>query len=207
MMISAPTNQPGQLNRVYYKQALRQVRDVAGSFKPIDADTTSKGDREMSVCEMQRQYERANDAVQRAQYDSLVAAWRIRDVQGRHVPPPKPPTPKKAGGIGAVYCAMITRYFHMNELHAAERPRQDTTTRGPVKAAQPAKAGNRGDCRQPEPGERETPGETGEHPSSRQSRSVRQWLGFTGPRSPARPRAPASCAFRRRRRRSRPRPG
>jgi lipopolysaccharide export system permease protein len=146
MMISAPTNQPGQLNRVYYKQALRQVRDVAGSFKPIDADTTSKGDREMSVCEMQRQYERANDAVQRAQYDSLVAAWRIRDVQGRHVPAPKPPALKKAGGIGAVYCAMITRYFHMNELHAAEPPRQDTTKQRPVKAVSPvaqATAGNR----------------------------------------------------------------
>lgn len=142
MMISAPTNQPGQLNRVYYKQALRQVRDVAGSFKPIDADTTSKGDREMSVCEMQRQYERANDAVQRAQYDSLVAAWRIRDVQGRHVPAPKPPTPQKAGGIGAVYCAMITRYFHMNELHAAERPRQDTTKQAPVKVVKVVKPVN-----------------------------------------------------------------
>ena len=142
MMISAPTNQPGQLNRVYYKQALRQVHDVAGSFKPIDADTTSKGDREMSVCEMQRQYERANDAVQRAQYDSLVAAWRIRDVQGHHVPAPKPPAPVKAGGIGAIYCALITRYFRMNELHAAELPRQDTTKRAPapVKPAKPVKS-------------------------------------------------------------------
>ena len=47
MMLSAPNNQPGQLNRVYYREALRKVRDVAGQFQSINADTTSKGDREM----------------------------------------------------------------------------------------------------------------------------------------------------------------
>ena len=38
------------------------VRDVANQFKTIDADTATKGDREMSVCEMQAEYETRNIA-------------------------------------------------------------------------------------------------------------------------------------------------
>jgi lipopolysaccharide export system permease protein len=50
MMMSAPTNQPEQLNRIYYHQDVLRIRDVANAFQPIDADTATKSDREMSVC-------------------------------------------------------------------------------------------------------------------------------------------------------------
>ena len=132
MMISAPTNQPGQVNRVYYRETLRQVRDVAGQFHSINADTTTKGDREMSVCEMQRQYERANTSLRRAEYDSLMAVWRMREARGNHTPAPKYDSTAKAGGIGAVYCGLITRYLTTKELHAEEVPRaarQDSVKR------------------------------------------------------------------------------
>ena len=59
MMLSAPTDQPGQLSRIYYEQDQLKVNDVANQFNPINADTAPKGDREMSVCEMQKEYETA----------------------------------------------------------------------------------------------------------------------------------------------------
>ena len=129
IMMSAPSNQPGQLNRVYYHEALRKVRDVAGQFQSIDADSTSKSDREMSVCEMQRLYEKANASIHQAELDSVMAAWRIRNFRGDHVERPALTPATKAGGIGALYCGMITRFFHVKELNAAEVPRQDTTHR------------------------------------------------------------------------------
>ncbi|MDB4875067.1 MAG: permease YjgP/YjgQ family protein [Gemmatimonadetes bacterium] len=123
-MLLAPTNQPGQVSRVYYKEDLLKVRDVGNQFQSINADTASKGDREMSVCEMQRQYEIANASVQRAHTDSLMAVWRMRDARGDHVPQPGLPILTKAGGIGAAYCSLITKYFHVQTANAAEVPKR-----------------------------------------------------------------------------------
>jgi lipopolysaccharide export system permease protein len=109
-MMSSPTNQPEQLNRIYFKQNELKVRDVANSFQSIDADTASKGEREMSVCEMQKEYELANAAVQHAYAESLMTVARLRTGQA----PPNAPTAKgvkikKAGGIGALYCTTIDK--------------------------------------------------------------------------------------------------
>ena len=113
MMMSAPSNQPGQLNRIYYKQDEMRVKDVANVFKTIDADTTSKGDREMSVCEMQSEYEKRNIALQNAYSDSLLAVWRILKDRGDNRPEPKRKPIPKAGGIGALYCNFITNKLHL----------------------------------------------------------------------------------------------
>ncbi|HEY2165040.1 MAG TPA: LptF/LptG family permease, partial [Gemmatimonadaceae bacterium] len=139
MMMSAPSNQPGQLNRIYYKQDEMRVKDVANVFKTIDADTTSKGDREMSVCEMQAEYEKRNIALQSAYSDSLLAVWRVMKDRGDNRTEPKRKPIPKAGGIGALYCTFITNKLHLGNplepkrAEAAEprmfaRPsRQDTT--------------------------------------------------------------------------------
>jgi lipopolysaccharide export system permease protein len=141
-MMSSPTNQPEQLNRIYFKQNELKVRDVANSFQSIDADTTSKGEREMSVCEMQKEYELANAAVQHAYAESLATVLRLRTGQAAvSAPKPKDTKIKKAGGIGALYCAMIDRtsrqlntWFQPKAAHA-EVPRrfqqQDTTRTRP----------------------------------------------------------------------------
>ena len=141
-MMSSPTNQPEQLNRIYYKENELKVRDVANSFNPIDADTASKGEREMSVCEMQKEYELANAAVQHAKAESLLTVWRLKTGQpsGANAPKPEAVKIKKAGGIGAVYCtaidktsATIKKLFKVKEAHAevplrvTRQPQQDTT--------------------------------------------------------------------------------
>jgi lipopolysaccharide export system permease protein len=136
VMVTAPTDKPGQINRIYYKENLLKVRDVAGSFDPISADSSSKGDREMSVCEMQRQYEIAHIRVRNAQNDSLMAVWRAAGEHKTLDSAPKIGAIPKAGGIGAIYCGLIAKYLHVKTLQAAELPRrvrQDTTKRVPPK--------------------------------------------------------------------------
>ena len=124
LMLTSPNDRPGQLNRVYYHEDVLKVRDVANEFKSIDADTSSKGDREMSVCEMQKGYEGAHASVRRAQYDSVLAMWRVESERGGKAPQPKPDSLRmKAGGIGALYCAMIDKarnYVRVKEAQAAE---------------------------------------------------------------------------------------
>jgi lipopolysaccharide export system permease protein len=141
MMMSAPSNQPGQLNRIYYQQDEMRVKDVANAFKTIDADTTSKGDREMSVCEMQAEYEKRNVALQNAYADSLLAVWRVMKERGGSGAEPKRKPVSKLGGIGALYCNFLTKTLHIanpltpKRAEAAEpwmfasRSRQDTTHR------------------------------------------------------------------------------
>ena len=154
MMMSAPTNQPGQLNRIYYEQDHLLVRDIANQFTPIDADTAMKGEREMSICEMQKEYDRATARVHQARFDSIHTVWRITDEQGKHFPEPKRTPPPKAGGIGAMYCSALhdyvqkyyqkyyQKFFKVKEAHAADlrtfvalRARQDSTKKPATKTA------------------------------------------------------------------------
>lgn len=137
MMLSVPTDQNQQLDRIYYRQDQLKVRDVANSFQSINADTAAKGEREMPVCEMQAQLEARNQAFQRAYSDSVRAVWRVMSNHGDKRPEPKVPVFTRAGGIGALYCRFITKYLHVQTASAAELPHtlagtlrlQDTTGR------------------------------------------------------------------------------
>ncbi|HEY4217099.1 MAG TPA: LptF/LptG family permease [Gemmatimonadaceae bacterium] len=139
MMLMSPNGQAAQVDRIYYDQDLLKVADVANQFQSANSDTTSKGDREKSICEMQRQYEEANVQLQRARDDSVSAVWRLNATKGTATPEPKPTKPARAGGLGALYCSMVTKYFKVKEASADELPprlqTQDTTKH---KAAAPA---------------------------------------------------------------------
>jgi lipopolysaccharide export system permease protein len=140
VMMSTPSDQPAQLNRIYYHHETLKVRDFANQFMSFNADTASKGDREMSICEMQIKYDVATMGVRRARYDSLLAVWRINDTgRVRKQAMPVAPKPSKAGGIGAVYCTLVDKYFakafRVQQAQAAELPvrrraqQQDTVKR------------------------------------------------------------------------------
>jgi lipopolysaccharide export system permease protein len=113
MVMSAPTSQAGQLDRIYYHQDIMKIRDVLGAgFTKIDADTASKGEREMDVCEMQRELDVRVAGFQRAYQDSLQAAWRLAKAKNQKAgPEPTTWTPRRAGGIGDVYCKFLTNYW------------------------------------------------------------------------------------------------
>jgi len=125
MMMTVPTDQNQQLDRIYYRQDQLKVRDVANSFQSINADTAAKGEREMSVCEMQQEFEARNRALQRAYADSVRGVWRVMHEHGDKRPEPKEPVITKAGGIGAVYCRFIRKYLHVQSASAAELPHAD----------------------------------------------------------------------------------
>jgi lipopolysaccharide export system permease protein len=147
MMLSAPNNEVAQLDRVYYKEDQLRVRDVSNSFQSINADTASKGEREMSVCEMQQEYEKRNRAYLRALTDSLTAEWRLQRDKGKNLQRPAEPVFRPAGGIGAMYCKFINKkfgkYFQVKEARAAEvpafRPSRQATAQDTVKRDTSAK--------------------------------------------------------------------
>jgi lipopolysaccharide export system permease protein len=126
LMETVPTDKPGQLTRLYYMRQLMRVAGVGSQFQETgDADTVTKGDREMSVCEMQAALAKADTGLQRARFDSIEAAW-LRDSINAATPPPpsaiptKQPRPKPPAGphpktpkitppfgIGGAYCTLL----------------------------------------------------------------------------------------------------
>ena len=69
VMMSAPTQDPAQLSRIYYNENLLKVRDVVNQFQQTNADTAMKGEREMSICEMQKEYMIARADMRRYQIE------------------------------------------------------------------------------------------------------------------------------------------
>jgi len=126
LMETVPTDKPGQLTRLYYMRQLMRVVGVASQFQETgNADTVSKGDREMSVCEMQAALAKADTGVQRARFDSVEAQWQRDSLVsamptptaaiGKALPRPKPPigphpkAPRYGApfGVGGAYCTLL----------------------------------------------------------------------------------------------------
>jgi lipopolysaccharide export system permease protein len=143
VMLSVNPNRVGELNRLYYKQNRLRVRDVASQFQQSNADTTTKGEREMSVCEMQRAYDVALRQFRQAEFDRDRADMELQAAKGkmsaRDVPPPHILMPVKAGGIGAAYCRFldvsrqwIDRALKVKEAHAAQVPAAQAPAQAPA---------------------------------------------------------------------------
>ncbi|HEX4468155.1 MAG TPA: LptF/LptG family permease [Gemmatimonadaceae bacterium] len=126
LMETVPTDKPGQLTRLYYMRQLMRVAGVASQFQETgNADTVSKGDREMSVCEMQAALAKADTGLQRARFDSVEAQWErdsivaamrpVASATVKAIPQPKPPAGphpkapmyKTPFGVGGAYCGLL----------------------------------------------------------------------------------------------------
>jgi lipopolysaccharide export system permease protein len=146
VMLSMPTREPAQLSRVYYAENLLKVRDVANEFKETNADTAMKGEREMSICEMQQEY-----LIARAEYRRYTAerdSFKLLENQtpqpvargtaqlsmpqesrgGPAQPAGAAPRQPDARGLAGYYCLMLQRIPALKslvaakDLHAAEPP-------------------------------------------------------------------------------------
>jgi lipopolysaccharide export system permease protein len=102
-MMSIPTKKRGELDRLYFDVDHIRIRDVASQFQQTSSDSTMKGDREMTVCEMTREYGRAEVDFRRAKVNLDQAKWVASAHKG---PRPAPFTAKPVGGIGAYYCKL-----------------------------------------------------------------------------------------------------
>ena len=135
-MQEIPRNNIGQLQRLFYDVDRIRVRNIANSLTRSDSTNTYKGDREMSVCEMQKEFVEHELDFAVAQYtleQTLVRVTRELTTGSAaqplpatsSVPPsagmsesssqagytivPKGFTPPKSRSIGSVYCAVLAK--------------------------------------------------------------------------------------------------
>jgi lipopolysaccharide export system permease protein len=123
-MQEVATDKPGQLNRLFFIHDLIRIKDVARDFKQSEATNSSKSDREMSVCEMQRRLWQAdgNYAAAQREYDALLHPTPgSKDAMSSvGLVPDRVPEPR---GIGWLYCR-VAKALHVKEASAAMLPRQ-----------------------------------------------------------------------------------
>jgi lipopolysaccharide export system permease protein len=134
-MMSIPTKKRGELDRLYFDVDHIRIRDVASQFQQTSSDSTMKGDREMTVCEMTREYGRAKIDFLRAEASLAEAKWLAHRGKG-----PRPPAfvAKPAGGVGAYYCKLTgwiaarLNGLKTREAHAATLPQAQGSAQLPA---------------------------------------------------------------------------
>ncbi len=122
-MVEVPTQHPEQMTRLFYKRDLLRVRNVTNTFQATDADSATKSDREMTVCEMQARFADVDYQWQRARYDREVAEAQMRRLKGeRNIASPVPPVRRDPFGLGRIYCSLLDRLFGVKTASAATLP-------------------------------------------------------------------------------------
>jgi lipopolysaccharide export system permease protein len=105
VMLEVPNKKPGELTRLFYKRDRLRVDNVFNSYQQSQSGSISKGDREMSVCEMQRELARADLQMRQAEFDVVQATYMEK---GRQGPAPTAPSMHIYSGIGGAYCRLWT---------------------------------------------------------------------------------------------------
>lgn len=137
VMQSSPTQDPSELTRLFFARNRMLILGVgSGQVTTTNADSTQKGDREMSVCEMQQQLTRYSADEQRASFAYDLARWRLAKTQSKTTAPQPVQQPvRPPGGIGALYCGVLRFVVTHNPFQPTEA-RAEVVTRGG--AQQPA---------------------------------------------------------------------
>jgi lipopolysaccharide export system permease protein len=132
VMMEVPNQKQNELTRLFFKRDRLRVKSVFGEFQQSRSGAVSKGDREMSVCEMQRELARADYQVRQARYDM---AWARYEQSQKRDKKPEPALPNKTTGIGGMYCRFLD-LFAVKEAKAqtpSMKPsRVQPDTGGPV---------------------------------------------------------------------------
>ena len=133
-MQEVATDKPAQLDRLFFDHDRVRFQNVAsGDFQKTNADSSAKGDREMSVCEMQRRLFQADVMYQEARREYDDARSGKRDVDAVPLAQlPKPAERREPRGLGWAYCHLMTRVFGVRAAHAAQLPAR-SQGRGPVR--------------------------------------------------------------------------
>jgi lipopolysaccharide export system permease protein len=124
-MLSVSTDKPNQLDRMFYDHNIVRVKDVGGSIKRSEVDSTSRGDRELGVCQMQKRLRVALGRYNDAKRDYEEAVRHSKVSQANKVMPDPVSTrlstvPPEPHGIGWAYCTLVTRIFGVRAAEAAE---------------------------------------------------------------------------------------
>jgi lipopolysaccharide export system permease protein len=124
-MQELPKDQPGQLQRLFYVVDLIRVRGVGNQLER-STDDTYKSDREMSICEMQKEFQDAEREVQAAEYEleqTLTSA--VHTVATGESPPPRSaPKYRPSMTLARAYCQLLTLFSGPKVAEAAALPQQ-----------------------------------------------------------------------------------
>ncbi|MEX2178404.1 MAG: LptF/LptG family permease [Gemmatimonadaceae bacterium] len=103
VMMEVPNDKAEELTRMFFKRDLLRVKNVASSYQESQTGTVSKGDREMSVCEMQA-------AMARADFRMLQAAQELAELEHemKGTPRPAPLEFRNPKGIARAYCGVLS---------------------------------------------------------------------------------------------------
>jgi lipopolysaccharide export system permease protein len=105
VMQEVSNNKPAEMTRLFYKRERLRVKGVFSSFQQSQTGSVSKGDREMSICEMQRALTRADYEMRGVRHEVGVLEWEQHGSKGKR---PDPPRPRPAMGIGGAYCRLLS---------------------------------------------------------------------------------------------------
>ncbi len=118
-----PKGDSRQLQRTAFREQVLRVKGVARGFSATGAQGQYKGEREQSICELQREYElRAVEYESRRQrWISQLRAEAAESGSGDSllvVPRPRP----AHGGLATLYCTTIPNLFKPKTAEAAPAP-------------------------------------------------------------------------------------
>jgi lipopolysaccharide export system permease protein len=146
MMMEVPNKDPGELTRLFYTWDRLRVENVYSSYEETETGAISKGDREMSVCEMQERLTRSDFLMRRARFEARFAEWERTSAGAAPTPPVMGDAPP---GIGTVYCAVLALITNAPALKPASIA--DTTRNGnPLLARAPSTIGRSPGSRSPD---------------------------------------------------------
>lgn len=130
-VLEVPPDDPGTLQRLYFTTDLVRVRGVANEFEKTDKDDF-KSEREMTMCEMNAQYQRGARQLESARGDltaMLVGAVRTAATGTGSAELDTQPSRDKATS-GAIYCDVVSKLFGgVRTVEAAEPPQQAVQAR------------------------------------------------------------------------------
>jgi lipopolysaccharide export system permease protein len=119
-MQEVSTEKPGQLDRLFYDRDRIRIRDVGRDFRQSKADSSSRSDREMGVCEMQKRLWQAESGYRAAErdYEEALKAPKSGLSSLPITAPAETKTPEPHG-IGWAYCRILQAVFGVREAQAA----------------------------------------------------------------------------------------
>ena len=125
-MQTVSTDKPGQLDRLFYDSDRIIVRNVGSQFEKAKGDTLSRGDRELSVCAMQKRLTRVKAVYDdnRAEYLEALHIAKLSKEQGQAmaIPVHRPSRIRQVEpkNLAWGYCRLLARLVGVKAAEAAE---------------------------------------------------------------------------------------
>ena len=107
---------PKRFQRSYFREQIVQVRGITQGFERSRGDTY-KGDREMSICEMERKYFVSSAEYARIRQDYIMYASRLVSEGTKTITAPRPRPVRDR--LAHLYCVAIPSLFQIKTAQAA----------------------------------------------------------------------------------------